>query len=122
MPHLSVNRRAWALRHWMRADCPAACLITRSAFPSIRVDPAWLARPPSELSEGGAGDTCTERDYAHVEASSKRIWNLHRWSWRRSRPRSGQSDGRRGDGAAPVGLGHEDVPENGCRLRWIADR
>src|SRR5436190_15859757 len=43
----------------------------------------------------GAGAACAERSYAHVEASGQRIWNLHRWLRRRSRPRSGQSDGAR---------------------------
>ena len=57
-----------------------------------------------------------------VEASGQRIRNLHRWLRRRSRPGSGQSDGRRRHGAAPVGLRHEDVPEDGRRLRRIADR
>jgi hypothetical protein len=43
-----------------------------------------------------AGDACAERSNAHVEASGQRILNLDRWLRRRSRPSSGQSDGRKG--------------------------
>ena len=81
----------------------AGAMVPRGSLPPVVLPIA--VRPPNPLHQQCVRVTtdprlrampAQERSYAHVKASGKRIWNRYRWLWRRSRPRSGQSDGRRG--------------------------